>query len=357
MSFGHPEWLQLLWLLPVAAAVLWQSQRRRLQRLALVAGAKGGGFGLLIPGRTVSKGVMYLVALAGLVVALAAPRWGFRWLDVKGRGSDLIIAVDVSSSMLAQDVNPSRLERAKREILDLLPALKGDRVGLVAFAGDAFVECPLTEDYAAVRMFISYLAPDLIPTQGTDLGGAIATSLKALLDGSPEGIEGRAILLITDGEDQESNADRMVAEAKAKGVRIYTIGVGSLAGAPIPLVDGGFKKDAEGNMVVTKPGEAALAKIAVDSGGVFVRSVNGGMDLAQLYAEHIHKDVAQREFQATRQKLWFERFQWFLALALVLLVGESCWRDVRRLALWWVCALGILGLGSKANADPSLKER
>jgi len=109
--------------------------------------------------------------------------------------------------------------------------------------------------------------------------------------------------------------------------------------------------------VVTKPGEAALAKIAVDSGGVFVRSVNGGMDLAQLYAEHIHKDVAQREFQATRQKLWFERFQWFLALALVLLVGESCWRDVRRLALWWVCALGILGLGSKAHADPSLKER
>ena len=334
MTLARPELLALFWLLPLALWVLWRGEQRRRQRLALVIGRNAAASGVdLRPVRTVVKVTLLLLTLAVLIIALTRPRWGFAWSDVKRHGSDIIIAVDVSQSMLAQDVNPSRIERAKHEILDLLPILKGDRIGLVAFAGDAFVECPLTEDYAAMRMFVSFLGPDLIPLQGTDLKGAINTSMKALFDGSPGGTEGRAIILITDGEDQEPDAEKAAAAAKEKGVKIYALGIGTPDGAPIPDPNGGFKKDAAGNMVVTRPNEKALSQLAASSGGVFARSEAGGGDLERIYVSGIRQHVAQREYQATREKLWFERFQWFVGLAILLLVAEFCLHDVRLTAL------------------------
>ena len=330
MTLARPELLALFWLLPLALWVLWRGEQRRRQRLALVIGRNAAASGVdLRPVRTVVKVTLLLLTLAVLIIALARPRWVFAWSDVKRHGSDIIIAVDVSQSMLAQDVNPSRIERAKHEILDLLPILKGDRIGL----GDAFVECPLTEDYAAMRMFVSFLGPDLIPLQGTDLKGAINTSMKALFDGSPGGTEGRAIILITDGEDQEPDAEKAAAAAKEKGVKIYALGIGTPDGAPIPDPNGGFKKDAAGNMVVTRPNEKALSQLAASSGGVFARSEAGGGDLERIYVSGIRQHVAQREYQATREKLWFERFQWFVGLAILLLVAEFCLHDVRLTAL------------------------
>jgi len=349
MTLARPELLALLWLLPLALWVLWRGERRRRQRLALVIGRNAAASGVdLRPARTVVKVTLLILTLAVLIIALARPRWGFAWTDVKRHGSDIIIAVDVSQSMLAQDVNPSRIERAKHEILDLLPVLKGDRIGLVAFAGDAFVECPLTEDYAAMRMFVGFLGPDLIPLQGTDLKGAINTSMKALFDGSPGGTEGRAIILITDGEDQEPDAEKAAAAAKDKGVKIYALGIGTPDGAPIPDPNGGFKKDAAGNMVVTRPNEKALSRLAASSGGVFARSEAGGGDLERIYVSGIRQQVAQREYQATREKLWFERFQWFVGLAILLLVAEFCLHDVR------LTALLLVGLGLSASAPPAL---
>ena len=349
MTLARPELLALLWLLPLALWVLWRGERRRRQRLALVIGRNAAASGVdLRPARTVVKVTLLILTLAILIIALARPRWGFAWTDVKRHGSDIIIAVDVSQSMLAQDVNPSRIERAKHEILDLLPVLKGDRIGLVAFAGDAFVECPLTEDYAAMRMFVGFLGPDLIPLQGTDLKGAINTSMKALFDGSPGGTEGRAIILITDGEDQEPDAEKAAAAAKDKGVKIYALGIGTPDGAPIPDPNGGFKKDAAGNMVVTRPNEKALSRLAASSGGVFARSEAGGGDLERIYVSGIRQQVAQREYQATREKLWFERFQWFVGLAILLLVAEFCLHDVR------LTALLLVGLGLSASAPPAL---
>ena len=349
MTLARPELLALLWLLPLALWVLWRGERRRRQRLALVIGRNAAASGVdLRPARTVVKVTLLILTLAVLIIALARPRWGFAWTDVKRHGSDIIIAVDVSQSMLAQDVNPSRIERAKHEILDLLPVLKGDRIGLVAFAGDAFVECPLTEDYAAMRMFVGFLGPDLIPLQGTDLKGAINTSMKALFDGSPGGTEGRAIILITDGEDQEPDAEKAAAAAKDKGVKIYALGIGTPDGAPIPDPNGGFKKDAAGNMVVTRPNEKALSRLAASSGGVFARSEAAGGDLERIYVSGIRQQVAQREYQATREKLWFERFQWFVGLAILLLVAEFCLHDVR------LTALLLVGLGLSASAPPAL---
>ncbi|MBM4253093.1 MAG: VWA domain-containing protein [Deltaproteobacteria bacterium] len=352
MSFGRADVLIWLLLLPAAAWLLWRGEKQRRHRLSLVGGPLGQGSGVrLIKPMTTAKAGLLVFALLSLVLALAKPRWDFVWTDVKRHGSDIVIAVDVSQSMTAQDVSPSRIERAKHEILDLLPMLKGDRIGLVAFAGDAFVECPLTEDYGAVRMFVGFLGPDLIPLQGTDLAGAINTSLKALFDGSPGGTEGRAIILLTDGEDQEPNAEKAAATAKEKGVKLYAIGIGTPEGAPIPEPNGGFKKDAQGNMVITKPNETALSKLAASSGGVYARSVAGGGDLERIYLSGIRKQVAQREYQATREKLWFERFQWFVGAALVALVLEFLLRDVRLLAM--VMVITFAGLRApEAKASP-----
>jgi len=355
MSFGRADLLLWLLLVPLAAWLIWRGEKQRRQRLSMVGGPSGQGSGVrLSKPFTMAKAGLLVFSLLALVLALAKPRWDFVWTDVKRHGSDIVIAVDVSQSMTAQDVSPSRIERAKHEILDLLPMLKGDRIGLVAFAGDAFVECPLTEDYGAVRMFVSFLGPDLIPLQGTDLAGAINTSLKALFDGSPGGpgsSEGRAIVLITDGEDQEPNAEKAAAKAKEKGVKLYALGIGSPEGAPIPEPNGGFKKDSQGNMVITKPNEAALSKLAASSGGVYARSVAGGGDLERIYLSGIRKQVAQREYQATREKLWFERFQWFVGAALVALALEFLLRDVRLLAT--VLFMTVASFGApEAKASP-----
>ncbi len=354
MNFAAPENLVYLWFVPLAALLLVDAHRRRVARVQRIAGVAGGVRSLRIaPGKAVFKGILLVLALTLTTLSLARPQWGFEWQTVRTTGADVIIAVDVSNSMLAADIDPSRLERAKREVIDLLNLMRGDRVGLVAFAGDAYVQCPLTEDYAAARMFINYLDTSLIPVQGTDLGKAIRTATQALAAGGPESTAGRAIILITDGEDQEGNAKAAAAEAKAKNVKLFTIGVGSREGAPIPLPAGGFKKDASGNMVVTKPDERILQEIAVDTGGVFVRSVAGDMDLQKIYSHGILQNVERGELGESRKKQWFERFQWFLAGAFLLLIGESAIRDVVFKGAGiagGLLLLGFLGGGGRAEA-------
>ncbi|MCK5513335.1 MAG: VWA domain-containing protein, partial [Deltaproteobacteria bacterium] len=198
------------------------------------------------------------------IFALTRPQWGFHWEEIKRVGVDVMVAIDVSESMLAEDVKPNRLERAKREVIDLIEMMEGDRIGLIAFAGTSFVQCPLTLDYGACKMFLDYIDTDLIPVPGTAIAEAIRTSLKSF---NKRERKSKALIIITDGEDHEGEPIDAAKEAKKEGIKIFTIGVGREGGAPIPLKDGsgGFKKDRKGDMVITHLDEITLQKIALET--------------------------------------------------------------------------------------------
>ncbi|NOY53388.1 MAG: VWA domain-containing protein [Deltaproteobacteria bacterium] len=267
-----------------------------------------------------------VVAIALSIVALARPRWGFRWEEIRRRGVDIVVALDVSQSMMATDVDPNRLERAKRKIQDLLTMLRGDRIGLVAFAGSSFIQCPLTLDYGAFRIFLDGLSPDLIPVPGTAVARAIETSLTAF---DPKLRTSKAIILITDGEDHGGNPLSAAKKAKEAGVKIFTIGIGKREGAPIPLAGpgGGFKKDHSGNLILTRLDEETLKKIALTTGGAYVHSVTGDMDLQSIYLKGIRMGMKQTELATRRKKRWTERFEWPLMAAVFLLIAEGFLRE------------------------------
>ena len=322
---GDPRSLWLLWLVPAVLAFYVYSFRTRgrlLQRFAsaaLLARLTAG----VSRGRQALKAGLVLLGLAAALVALAGLRWGFTWEEVKRQGVDIVVALDVSDSMLVEDVEAggklSRLERAKREIADLLGLLEGDRIGLVAFAGTAFVECPLTLDYGAAQLFLGAVDTDLIPVKGTALGDAIRISLKAFEGGAQPS---RAIILITDGEDHGGDALAAAEEAQKQGVRIFTIGIGRDEGAPIPAPGGGYRRDRNGEIILSRLDEPTLQKIALTTGGRYVRSVTGDVDLEQIYNQGIKATLESRELGSKRRQRWEERFQWILAVALAALMLE-----------------------------------
>lgn len=270
------------------------------------------------------KILFLLISIFLLIFSLLQPRWGFHWEKIHRKGVDIMIVFDVSKSMLAEDVKPNRLERAKRELYDLLKMMEGDRIGLVAFSGASFVQCPLTLDYGAFKMFLDYLNPDLIPVPGTATGKALNTAINCF-NNSQKG--SKAIILITDGEDHEGDPLEMANEAKKKGIRIYPIGIGKEEGAPIPLSEGtGFKKDRDGNLILTKLDEPTLQKIAISTDGIYVRSVTGDMDLEKIYLNDIRK-LKHTKLATERKKIWEERFQWFIILAIFFLFFEAIMAD------------------------------
>lgn len=326
VQLGNVAALWLLWLVP--ALGLFYLYAFRARRRLLLRFASRPMLQRLASGvsrrRQAVKAALVLLALAALVLALAEIKWGFTWEEVERRGVDLVIAIDTSDSMLVADAEAggglSRLERAKREIVDLLGLLEGDRIALVAFAGTAFVECPLTLDYGAAALFLDVIDTDLIPVEGTDLGAAIRTSLAAFEGGSQPS---RAILLITDGEDHSGEALAAAAEAQQAGVKIFTIGIGRDEGSPIPAAGGGLHRDRQGEVVLSRLDEATLQRIALATGGRYVRSVSGDVDLEQIYAQGIKATLADQELGSRRRRRWQERFQWALAVALAALMVES----------------------------------
>ncbi|MGB5514802.1 MAG: VWA domain-containing protein, partial [Thermoanaerobaculia bacterium] len=251
--------------------------------------------------------------------------------EVTREGVDIVVALDVSDSMLVEDAESagrlSRLERAKREIADLLDLLQGDRIGLVAFAGTAFLECPLTLDYGAAAIFLDTLDTDLIPVKGTDLAEAIRVSLRAF-EGA--GSTSQAVVLITDGEDHSGQALRAAQEAKVAGVRVFTIGIGRDEGAPIPAPGGGFRKNRRGEIVLSRLDETTLQKIALETGGRYVRSVTGDVDLEQIYSQGIKAVLEDQELGSKRRQRWEERYQWLVAIALFCLTLEPLIAPRRR---------------------------
>jgi len=325
IQVGEPDSLWLLWLIPATMAFLvyvYRTKARLLQRFVspeILSRLTQG----MSRQRQHFKSTLILLGLVALVLALAEVRYGFTWETVKREGVDIVVALDVSDSMLVEDAEAggklSRLERAKREIADLLDLLEGDRIGLVAFAGTAFVECPLTLDYGAAEIFLDAIDTELIPVKGTDLAQAIDASLTAFDGGTNSS---QAVILITDGEDHSGRALAAAEKAKLAGVRIFTIGIGRDEGAPIPDQDGGFRRDRRGEIVLSRLDEPTLQKVALETGGRYVRSVTGDVDLEQIYSQGIKAVLADQELSSKRRQRWEERFQWFVALALMALMLE-----------------------------------
>ena len=322
MNLAHAEILFYLWALPLVGAILWfglSQRKKRLEKLAPLGDLfKNQNIPALKGGR--AYGVALILGMGLLLVSLAGPRWSFQWREVKTKGVEIMVALDVSRSMLAQDIKPNRLQRARREIIDLINMLQGDKVGLVAFAGVGFVQCPLTVDYNAVRLFLNNLDEDLIPVQGTSLGDAIRLGVESLTSDENSEASGKAIILITDGEDQSSQPLKEAEKAKAAGVKVFTIGIGAREGAPIPVKGGGFKKDRSGNVIVSKLDESTLREIASLTGGIYVRSTSGDMDLETIYLNNIRAKMEESEFSRSREKLWDEQHTWFSLLAFLILL-------------------------------------
>ncbi|MGE4557153.1 MAG: VWA domain-containing protein [Desulfovibrionaceae bacterium] len=352
MSFARPEWLLLLWALPAFAALFWGAARARRRSLARFADPERLKelAPKICPARAAAKAVLFLAGFGLAVAALAGPRFGYRWEEVRRKGVDIVIALDVSRSMLAQDVKPDRLQRAKREIEDLLGMLKGDRAALVVFAGAAFVQCPLTLDTASLDLFLRHLGPDDLPVGGTDLAGAVQASLSAF---EKDSHTDKAIILITDGAPTTGDAMELAREAEKRGVRIFCIGVGSLEGAPAPAKGGGFIRDEKGGVLLAKLDENALKRMAAQTGGRYVRSVAGDMDLDEIYRQDILKTMEAKTLKEGRRKVLEDRFQWFLAPAVLLLLADLfIGRGRRAAAILLAVALCCAPATARADGDP-----
>ena len=324
MRLAHFWVLHFLWLLPLIVLVLIISSRRRKMAMARFAGADlwprltGEARGR----RRFLKQALLLASVGFIVFALAGPRWGSHYQEVFQKGVDIMLVVDVSQSMLVEDVAPNRLERARREILDLLRVVRGDRVGLVAFSGAAFVECPLTLDYKAVEMFLNALRPDLIPVPGTDLGAAIEAAVSSF---HAELETDRVVVLITDGEDNEGRGLEAARAAAEQGVKIFVFGIGETSGGPIPAPGGkgGFRKDEKGEVVLSKLEERGLKQIASTTGGNYVPAVTGDLDLDVLYFEGIRSKTELQELKSGKIRVYEERFYIFTLGAFFLLLLEG----------------------------------
>ena len=332
--FASPEWLLVLLLVPALAGIFWLSARKRRSLLAnfgdstLVAKLTDSVSG----GARTTKAVLVVVSFGFLALALARPQFGTRVETVRRRGQDVMVAVDLSLSMLAEDVTPNRLDRARLSILRLIGNLDGDRIGLVAFAGDAFIQSPLTADYSAAAMFLNAMDPEMMPVQGTNLGEALRMSLDALDQGARED---RVLVLVTDGEDHEGEIEAQLQRAASSEVRIHTVGIGSTEGVPIPeSASGGsrqgFKRDEDGNVVTTRLDEATLMGIADATGGQYVRVATGVTAFEDLVDEIAAGEGDELESREVTQ--YEEQFQLFLAVGLALLMAEALIPERRRTA-------------------------
>ena len=316
--FAHPQYLLLLLLVPFffIGLALWMGARRRRLR-------KFGDEDLvkeLMPSWSRSKiwvrAVLYSLAFISFVIGLSRPQIGAKLKEYKAKGAEIMIALDVSNSMLAQDYSPNRLERAKLAISRITDKLQGDRIGLIIFAGSSFVQLPITSDYVSAKMFLSSITTESVPIQGTAIGDAITTSLKSF---SAQSEHSRAIIVITDGENHEDDAVAAATQAAEAGAKVYTIGVGSAEGQPIPMA-GGLLKDKEGNIVVTKLDEDTLKEIAKAGGGAYVRAGNDEFGLTPII-EDIRK-MQDEEFNSVMFEEYDEQFMYFLGAAFVLFVLE-----------------------------------
>jgi Ca-activated chloride channel homolog len=324
IRFVHSEYLYGLLLIPLLVAAYWYLARMRRKAM--------GRFGQqptimqiagdVSNGKRFMKFIVLLLAVALIVVGLANPQVGTRMEEVKQEGVDIFIALDVSLSMKAEDIKPSRLEKAKLEIRNLIERLGGDRIGLIVFAGEAYTQFPLTTDYSAANLFLDVVDVDVVPQPGTSIGSAIEKAEESF---DFKESTTKVVVIITDGEDTEGNSYEVADEAAKKGILLYTVGLGTSSGAPIPIYNTSgqqvdFKRDKAGNVVVTKLDEAALEKIASAGSGKYFRGTSGQDELEEIY-KNINA-LQKKEFGVKQFTDFEDRFQWFLLPAGILLLIE-----------------------------------
>ena len=326
----HLEWHNLdLWLiaaaLPVSSIAYLINLRWKVNAVGKLADTHLAqtlitGFSA---GRQTWRFLLWRLALAFAILALLGPKVGSKLVEVESRGSDIMIAIDVSNSMMAEDLGPSRLEIAHQTIKRLISKMGSDRIGIVVFAGEAYVQCPLTSDYSSLKIFLNSVSTGLISTQGTAIGNAIVVSLKAF-ENAPE--TGRSILILTDGENHEDDPVAAAAEAFNQGVVVHVLGLASLEGSPIPKLSKngnriGFIEDASGQPVVSKLDESTLLATAQAGGGLFTRAVNSYVDINPTL------DAFSKTLKTRSSDIRFtdydHKFQILIALSIFLLVLES----------------------------------
>ena len=338
MQFARPEYLNLLWGLPALVLFFIWSFRIRRKRLEKMVSRS------LAPRLTEEfsrgKAVLRALFLVGFflfgILAAARPQWGVRLEIVHRHGVDIIAALDTSYSMNTEDVAPNRLEKAKGEIRKLIQKLEGDRIGLVTFAGTAFVQCPLTLDYGAVDLFLDASSAGMLPQPGTSLASAIETATSAFVE---EERKYKVLVLFTDGEDLEGQVEKAVRQAREAGVVIYAVGIGTTQGKPVPIRDAKgdvveYRKDPEGKVVVSSLDERSLAEISAQTGGRYFRATTSENEIDAL-----HDDVFGLEKKAMESRLFqnFEdQFQYPLGLAILFLVSELWISERRKPGKTWI---------------------
>lgn len=319
--FAHPELLYLLIVIPLLIVfyVVMVGKKKK-------AIAEFGNPELLKPlmpllsfKRGVWKFVMLLIALMFVIVGVAGPQFGSKLQQVKKKGVELIIALDVSNSMMAQDIKPNRLEKAKMAISRMVEKLRDDKIGLIVFAGDAYVQLPITTDYSSAKLFLSNITTDIVPVQGTAIGSAIDMAVRSF---TPETETSKAIIVITDGENHQDDAVAAARAAHEKGIVVHTVGMGLEQGAPIPErgKPGQFMKDGQGNVVISKLDENTLQQIAKAGEGLYVRASNSDVGLTQLLDE-----VNQMEKTLMEERIYSdyaEKYQYFLLVGLFFIFVE-----------------------------------
>ncbi|MEA3297712.1 MAG: VWA domain-containing protein [candidate division Zixibacteria bacterium] len=324
MRFSEPNnFLILLGVLALMLLVLWAlSRKKKLMRrfgdLPLIM--RNAPYISLTRQRT--KAIMLMISLVFVTLALARLQFGTHMELLKREGIDIVVAFDLSYSMMARDMKPNRLEKARQEIRSIIDRLKGDRIGLVAFAGEAFIQCPLTLDYSSAGFLLDAMGTNTVSVQGTSLSAAIETAMKAF---SQKEKKHKVLLLLTDGEDHEGGAVEIAEEARKQGIKIYTVGIGNPLGEPIPILDKagrkvGFKKNRKGEIITSRLDETTLQKIALSTGGKYYHTTAGEFELDRIFDEI--SNLEKKELEGTLVTRYDDRFQWPLLVAIILIVGE-----------------------------------
>jgi Ca-activated chloride channel homolog len=320
MNIKHPELLFLLLLIPVIIGFYYWVWKRRGNVLAKLCSRailnklfpKNSKLSILI------RFCLLILAFSMFVISLISPRWGYDWKEVETFGSNIFIALDVSKSMLADDISPNRLSRAKLELNQLLEKLQGDRVGLIIFSGEAFLQSPLTHDYLMLAEWLAKTDVDSISSTGTSIKEAIKIAIRGF---SHINSNSKVLIIVSDGEEQDEGSLDLAKEAASKGIKIYTIGIGSSKGAPISYHEE-LIKDKNGTVVVSKLNDELLKEISKLSGGEYIRSSSGDFHINKLYYEYIKNQNPNEKLKSGKTKIWMETYQIFLAIVLISLILE-----------------------------------
>ncbi len=330
MTFAHPHWFWALAVVPVQIGFFLRNEslRAKLLRKLVAARLLDRLAGNVSVGKRRVRFILLLLGMAAVIVSLAQPRYGYRWEESKRKGRDVLIAIDVSKSMLATDLAPNRLARAKYAAQDLIAQLGGDRVGVIAFAGSAFLQAPLTADFTAVLGSLNELDPEIIPRGGTNLAEAIRVAVEAFGKGESEH---RALIIFTDGEELDADGIK-AAEGVKDSVKIFGVGIGSADGSLIPLGGSGeFVKDDAGQIVKSRLDEVRLRKIAELTGGFYVHLLNGPAEMTQIVRDGLG-GMTEKEIDTKTSRQPIERYQWPLALGIALLAISMLLGERRRVA-------------------------